>query len=114
MHPTEEINARRDGANRDFIRMKLKDQAIAEKTRDVRQKRLKQRTVVRQKYKIICIANVVPRLKLMLRELIKLVHVDVHEKLRSEISERQTLAGAVLEKLWTTWPMSQRMSWSGM
>src|SRR3989338_5054469 len=43
-----------------------------------------------QNHKIICIPNVIFRFDRSLHKLIEFVHIDIYEKLRSEISKRET------------------------
>lgn len=44
---------------------------------------------MREKNEVVRITDVISRFQLVLYELIKLVHVDIHEQLRSEVPERQ-------------------------
>lgn len=41
-------------------------------------------------YKIICIPDAIAYIQFSFEELVKLIHVNIHEKLRSEVAERQT------------------------
>src|SRR3989338_11528732 len=72
--------------------MHLQPQSVAQKHHHI-WKYFKQATSVCGKNdKIVSVADIILRFKFMLHELVKLVHVDIHEKLRGQIAERQSLS----------------------
>ena len=46
---------------------------------------------MREKYKVIRVADIIFFLKLVFNKLIELVHINIHQKLAREIAQRQTL-----------------------
>ena len=57
------------------------------KAGNVRGERSKIVLVLRENYKVACVTNIVSHLEVVFYELVKLVHIDIHKKLRGEIAE---------------------------
>lgn len=92
MHPTEKIDSGSKSLYEHFVRMKGEFETIAKKSMYTWQERHELVSICGKKNEIVSIADVTPNLERVLRKLIELVHVNIHEKLRRKVSERQTLS----------------------
>lgn len=89
MNPAEKVHARVQRFDEEFLRMKHKVQMSFEKCADLWNELGQIGSTFTQNDKIISITGVVFDLKFSFHELVKLVHVDVHEQLAREIPKRQ-------------------------
>ncbi len=90
VHPAEKIHAGGERLDEHFIRMKGKLELCFQKFRDLRQQFFQIFSFLAQNDKVIGVADITFRLQFPLHVMIEFVHVDIHEKLRGEISERQS------------------------
>lgn len=93
MHPAEKVHAGGNGFYEDLARMQGQFQSLTQKPLQKQKQAPQFRLVMRENDKIIRIADVVRNFEFVLHELVKLVHVDVHEKLGGEVTERQSFSG---------------------
>jgi hypothetical protein len=93
MYPTEEVDARSECGYEYFVWMQFELEMVAKKILYAWQKRQEPRAVCGKYDEVVGIADVVFGFERVLGELIKLIHVDVHEKLTGEVTERESFAG---------------------
>lgn len=92
MNPSEEIDARGEALDKNFIRMKLEFEAIAEEFIDPQYEAFQIFLVAGKDREIVGITKIVFYFQITFHELVELIHVNVHEELRSEVAERKTHA----------------------
>lgn len=96
VNPAEEINARSERFDENFIGMERDTQSYFEEIRYCRQKNFQILPVLVHNHKIIGVTDAIANLQFPIQKLIELIHINVHEELACEIAERQTDAGLVL------------------
>jgi len=89
MYPAKKIYARGERLYRNLVRMQREPQLIQQKIAYVQEHLLKFIPISRKEHKIVRIPHIRFRLERMLHELVKLVHIDIYEKLRGEVPERE-------------------------
>ena len=85
MYPAEKIDTRSYRSYRDLIWVKLKMQVASQELLDARQQSFQFRPIPRQEHEVVGIPNIRLDLECVLHELVKLVHIDNHQELRSEV-----------------------------
>ena len=93
MHPTEKVDTRGDGLNKNLIRMHGELEFASQKFSHRRQNGFEVHLVRRKDCEIIGIAQIIFRLEAMLHKLVEFVHVNVYQKLGRQIAERKSDAG---------------------
>lgn len=91
MHPAEKVHAGGKGFDEYFFGMEFKPQFVPQKTDNVPRPLLEPGFVFRKNDEIVGVADVMFRFERVLRELVELIHVHVHQKLTREVPERQAL-----------------------
>ena len=89
MNPSEEIDARGEALDINFVGMKGKLEPLAKKCADLRHQIFQVPSVARKNREIIGVAEIIFYFQIAFHELIELVHIDVHEELRGKIAERK-------------------------
>lgn len=87
----EKIYTLMASANRNLFGMDLQTQFIAKKIPNGFNKAFQVHSITGDYNEIVCIPNVITNEQIMLQELVELIHVDIGEKLGSEIADRQSL-----------------------
>ncbi len=95
MHPSEKIHTRTEGLDENFVWMEGELETGFKEVFDTGKKKSQILAIAGKNDKIISISDVVFDFQLMLHELIKIIHVDIDENLRSEIAERQALTTSI-------------------
>lgn len=89
MHPAKKIYTRSERLYRNLFRMQRESQLIQQKIVCAQQHLLKFTPISRKEHKIVRIPHIRFHLERILHELVKLVHIDIYEKLRGEVPERE-------------------------
>lgn len=90
MYPAKKIYARGERLYRNLVRMQREPQLVQQEIVYAQQHLLKLAPISRKEHKIVRVPYIRFHLERMLHELVELIHIDIHEKLRCEISERKT------------------------
>lgn len=87
----EKINAANKLANRDFFRVQIEREPVAEEFRNWNEQPLKIDGTSRNNREIVGIADIISDPESVFHEPVEFVHVNVREQLRREVAYRQTL-----------------------
>ncbi len=95
----EKINATSVCTYGDLAWMQLKVEMIVKEVLDFRDKVFQEIFVIRCNNKIISVANIIFNFQFFFHKLIKLIHVDIGEQLRCQITNRKPSSGKQIGKL---------------
>lgn len=87
VHPSEKVHARSHRFNKHLVRVKFETKAKFKESTYLQESCFQLLFIIRKNHKVISIADIVFGSYLMLHKLVKLIHIDVYQKLRGEVAE---------------------------